>query len=118
MSLHESESISEISHPNPETNKKLQQVIDKVLKVLENDPELQKDFTEKFQSVFHEVTNDPKKLDTLLSNIESHMIWELEKIYKHYQNSPDIKATEAKQQAREIISKYTHMWQFALKNSI
>ena len=109
---------SEFSHPIPETNKKLQEVISKVLALLEGNEELQNTFKNEFRSVFDTVTKDQVKLDKLLTAIDTKLTEDLANLHDRFKNDPNLKTEEAKKIAISIIHKYTRMEQFALANSI
>lgn len=118
MSLNTPSSSTEFIYPNPEVNKKLQEVINKVLALLEGNEELQETFKKEFKNVFDTITNDPEKLNMLLTAIDTKMTQELANLHDRFQADPDLHSEEAKKEATDIIHKYTHMAQFALANSL
>lgn len=118
MDLNSPSQPTEFSHSNTEVNNKLQEVINKVLSLLEGNEELQKTFKKEFKSVFNTVTNDPEKLNTLLTAIDTKMTQELANLHDKFTKDPNFHSEEAKKEATDIIHKYTHMAQFALANSL
>jgi len=118
MSLNTPSSSTEFIHPNTEVNKKLQEVINKVLTLLEGNDELQETFKKEFKNVFDTITNDPEKLNTLLTAIDTKMTQELADLHDRFTTDPNFHSEKAKTEAIDIIHKYTHMAQFALANSL
>ena len=118
MSLNTPSLSTEFIHPNTEVNKKLQEVINKVLTLLEGNDELQETFKKEFKNVFDTITNDPEKLNALLIAIDTRMTQELADLHDRFKNDPNFHSEETKKQATDIIHKYTHMSQFALANSL
>lgn len=88
------------------------------MKLLEHNEELKQEFNKEFKSVFDSVTSNPEKLNKLLDSINDKMMSELSSLQEKFQNDPDLHSEVAKSEAKSIIKKYTHMWQFALASSI
>jgi Asp-tRNA(Asn)/Glu-tRNA(Gln) amidotransferase C subunit len=118
MTLNSSDTSRDFFHATPETNKKLQEVINKVLALLEWNQELQETFKKEFRTVFDAVTKDTEKLNKLLDAIENKMTVELASLHDRFREDATLSSEDAKKQATEIIHKYTHMEQFALANSV
>lgn len=72
MSLNTPDTSREFSEPVKETLSKAQKaVIDRVTLILEADPKLNAEITEKFKSNFLEIVNDQQKFNLLLEKIGS-----------------------------------------------
>lgn len=118
MSLNTPDTSREFSEPVKETLSKAQKaVIDRVTLILEADPKLNAEITEKFKSNFLEIVNDQQKFNLLLEKIgssEMSQLWEIE--IKFQKNQID--QTSAIEQSKWVITKYTQMKLTALKWNI
>jgi hypothetical protein len=118
MSLNIPDTSHEFSEPVKETLTKAQKnVIDRVVLILESDPELNRKVSGKFEENLISIVSDNDKFNLLLKKIGEAEMKELGNIEFRFQKN-EITKEVAQDESKIIIVKYTTMSLSALQKSI
>jgi hypothetical protein len=118
MSLNTPGTSHEFSKPIQETLTKAQKnVIDRVVLILESDPELNKKVSEKFQKNLLDIASNEEKFNLLMEKIGATEMQKLGEIEKSF-NNKEISEDLAKSESKKIIEHFTQMKLSALKVNV
>lgn len=92
-----------------------QQIVNRILAQLEVNPDIQETLKNDFADMFQTVAHDPKMLDAMIQNAQTHMIDAINAIKKM---DPDLEDPADVDQIKSIIHRYTDIELATLRASI